>query len=192
MLDPTVLEEALHALGAVLEARGHALEIVTVGGGSLLLLDLATRSTRDLDIVALVQDGQYMAAKPLPEALVEAARDVGGTLGLGEDWLNAGPTDLLAQGLPTGFAERTERRTHGSLVLHIASRFDQIHLKLYDSVDQGPRSKHVADLRLLSPTRDELLAAAHWACQHDPSEPFRDELIKMLRSFGVDGVDDQV
>jgi len=92
--------------------------------------------------------------------------------------------------LPEGFAERAERRTYGSLVLHIASRLDQVHLKLYASVDQGPRSKHVADLRLLSPSRDELLAAARWTRQHDPSEPFREELIETLRFFGVqDGAD---
>ena len=145
MLDPTALEEALHALGAVLEARGHAFEIVSVGGGSLLLLHLTTRSTRDLDVVALIQDSQYVTAKPLPEALVEAARDVGDVLGLGDNWLNAGPTELLTHGLPDGFAERAERRTYGSLMLHIASRLDQIHLKLYASVDQGPRSKHVSD-----------------------------------------------
>src|SRR5688572_21439859 len=192
MLDPTILEEALQALGAVLEARGHALEIVSVGGGSLLLLDLTTRSTRDLDIVALIQDGQYATAKPLPEPLVEAARDVGDALGLGENWLNAGPAELLTFGLPDGFAERAERRTYGSLVLHIASRLDQLHLKLYASVDQGPRSKHVTDLQLLSPTRDELLAAARWARQHDPSEPFREELIQTLRFFGVDDVANQV
>ena len=192
MLDPAVLEEALNALGAVLSARGHAIEVVSVGGGSLLLLNLTTRSTSDLDIVALVQDGQYATAKPLPEALVEASRDVGDALGLGENWLNAGPTDLLTHGLPDGFAERAERRTYGSLVLHIASRLDQIHLKLYASVDQGPRSKHVADLRLLAPTRDELLAAAGWTRRHDPSEPFREDLIETLHFFGVEDADDRV
>jgi hypothetical protein len=143
-------------------------------------------------VVALIQDSQYVTAKPLPEALVEAARDVGDVLGLGDNWLNAGPTELLTHGLPDGFAVRAERRTYGSLMLHIASRLDQIHLKLYASVDQGPRSKHVSDLRLLSPTRDELLAAARWARQHDHSEPFREELIKALGYFGLDDVNDQV
>ena len=34
MLDPAALDEALHALGAILEDRGHAIEIVSVGGAS--------------------------------------------------------------------------------------------------------------------------------------------------------------
>ena len=190
MLDSTVIDRALQALGAVLEARGHAFEIVSVGGSSLLLLGLTTRATRDLDVVALVQNGQYTSAEPLPESLATAARDVGMTLGIGEQWLNSGPAELLTFGLPDGFAERAEQRTYGSLVLHIASRLDQIHLKLYASVDQGPRSKHVADLRLLSPTRDELVAAARWTRQHDPSDPFHEELLQALRFFGVDDVDD--
>ncbi|MFN8635489.1 MAG: hypothetical protein U0893_16710, partial [Chloroflexota bacterium] len=102
------------------------------------------------------------------------------------------PADLLTFGLPEGFQERVERRTYGSLTLHIASRLDQIHLKLYAAVDQGPRSKHVADLRLMSPTTDELVAAARWTRQHDPSEPFREELMKALQDFGVTDAEHQV
>jgi hypothetical protein len=192
MLDPSSLEDALRALGAVLAARALSFEIVSIGGSSLLLLGLTARVTRDLDVVALVEDGRYHAAEPLPPALVEAVRDVGDALGLGQQWLTAGPAELLKQGLPDGFAERVERRRYGSLTLHIASRFDQVHFKLYAAVDQGPGSKHVTDLRQLSPTPAELLAAARWARQHDPSEPFHDELLKALRFFGVDGADDQL
>jgi hypothetical protein len=192
MLNPAVLDDALHALGTVLASRGAAFEIVSVGGSSLLLLGLTSRVTRDLDIVAVIENGQYVSAKPVPDVLAEAARDVGAALGLGADWLNAGPTDLLRFGLPDGFADRTERRDYDALVVHVASRFDQIHLKLYASVDQGPRSKHAADLRLLSPSPDELLAAARWTRQHDPSDPFRSQLLEALRFFGVDRVDDRL
>jgi hypothetical protein len=192
MLDPVRLDEALHALGATLQIRGHSFEIVAVGGSSLLLLGLTSRVTRDLDVLALVQDGHYAPGAPLPPELVEAARDVGNALGLGADWLNDGPAQILDQGLPAGFAVRTERRTYGSLVVQIASRFDQIHFKLYASVDQGPRSKHVADLRQLGPTPEELLADARWTRQHDPSEPFREMLLQALHFFGVQDVDDEI
>ena len=151
-----------------------------------------TRSTSDLDIVAIVQDGHYVFAKPLPEGFHEAVADVGEAFELGATWVNPGPADLLTHGLPVGFATRTERLSYGSLVLHVAGRLDQIHLKLYASVDQGPSSKHVSDLRLLSPTRDELLAAAHWTRLHDPSEPFREELIKTLNYFGIQDADDHI
>jgi hypothetical protein len=190
MLDPLTLDDALQSLGAVLRARSLAFEIVAVGGSSLLLLGITSRTTRDLDVVALVQDGKYVPGEPLPAELAEAVLDVGNALGLGPEWLNAGPAQLLDHGLPDGFPERVERRAYGTLVLHVASRFDQIHLKLYAAVDQGPRSKHAADLRELAPTRDELLAAAGWTRQHDPSEPFRDELLKALHYFGVADADD--
>ena len=79
----------------------------------------------------------------------------------------------------------------GALEIRLADRVDQIHLKLYASVDQGPESKHVADLRALQPTREELLSAAGWARTHDPSEGFRAELDAALEAFGVRGTDEQ-
>jgi Nucleotidyltransferase of unknown function (DUF6036) len=181
--------EALEALAETLESRHLAYELVAVGGSSLVLLGLITRATRDLDIVALVEDGQYVQYSTLPEPLVEAVRDVGGVLGIGDDWLNPGPAALLDFGLPDGFAERAEVRDFGALILHIASRRDQISLKLYAAVDQGPRSKHIDDLRALDPSPDELRGAASWARTHDPSPDFRRELRSALRVFGVDDVE---
>src|SRR5688572_5887753 len=103
MLDSSLLAQALHTLGAVLEQRGLRYEVVAVGGSSLLLLGLIERSTRDLDLVAIVRDGRYLPADPLPASLAEAARDVGDALGLASDWLNSGPTALLDFGLPPDF-----------------------------------------------------------------------------------------
>jgi hypothetical protein len=186
MLDIT---EALKALSETLEARHLEYELVAVGGSSLVLLGLITRATRDLDIVATVEAGEYVAAGNLPEPLVEAVRDIGEVLGIGADWLNPGPAALLDFGLPEGFAERAEVRSFGALTLQLASRVDQIYLKLYAVVDQGPRSKHVDDLRTLQPLPDELRGAAAWARTHDPSPAFRDELAAALRLFGVDDAD---
>jgi len=183
------LDQALRALAQTLETRGLRYELVAVGGSGLLLLGLLSRATRDLDIVAVVDGGKYVKADPLPPALLDAVRDVGEVLGVGAEWLNAAPTALLDFGLPDGFAQRTEVRDFGALVLHLASRRDQICLKLYAAVDQGPTSKHVDDLRALAPTADELRAAATWARTHDPSPPFRDELRSALRLFGADDVE---
>jgi hypothetical protein len=61
---------------------------------------------------------------------------------------------------------------------------DQVHLKLYAAVDQGP-GKHEADLRALEPTRDELLAAARWTLTHDPSSGYRHVLEQALVALGV-------
>lgn len=151
--------QALAALSETLESRHLEYQLVAVGGSSL------------------------------PEPLVEAVRDIGEVLGIGPHWLNPGPAALLDFGLPDGFADRAEVRSFGALTLHLASRLDQIYLKLYAVVDQGPRSKHVDDLRALQPSPEELRGAATWARTHDPSAAFREELAAALRRFGVDDAD---
>jgi hypothetical protein len=111
--------------------------------------------------------------------------DIARLNGIDPHWMNAAPSSLVDLGLPDGFMGRTERRVYGGLILHLATRTDQIALKLYAAVDQGPDSKHVADLKLLTPTADELLRSARWARQHDPSSGFREILLEVLEHFGV-------
>lgn len=87
------------------------------------------------------------------------------------------------------FLDRLERRDYGEgLTVYLASRYDQIHFKLYALVDQGP-GKHEDDLRSLQPTDEELLIAAHWARTHDTSEPFAAILGQVLSHLGVGDVD---
>jgi hypothetical protein len=192
VISPDLLENLLAALGGLLQARGHAYTIVTVGGASLLLLRLGIRPTRDLDVVAIADSGEYRKAEPLPAALVEAARDVGIAAGVGEHWLNAGPAGLMDFGLPAGFAERAEVRRYGTLTVHIAARFDQICFKLYAAVDQAPASKHLEDLKLLEPSAEELVEAARWSTTHDPSEGYRAQLVALLRMLGTPDADSQL
>jgi hypothetical protein len=92
-------------------------------------------------------------------------------------------------GLPDGLIDRLERRDYGnSLTVYFASRFDQIHFKLYALVDQGP-GKHEADLRALTPTEGELLKAARWSRSHDPSEGYEQVLREVLAHMGVRDAD---
>jgi hypothetical protein len=80
-------------------------------------------------------------------------------------------------------------RTYGTaLVVHFASRLDQIHFKLFAMVDQGG-GRHEADLRELSPTPAELTAAARWSITQDPSPGYRSVLADALRILGVDDAD---
>lgn len=191
-IDRHLLEEALLTLGEVLEARGLAYELATIGGSSLMLLGLVDSPTRDLDALALVEHGTYRAADPLPLPLSEAVASVGRALGLSEEWLNPGPTELLRFGLPDGFSQRVAIRRYGGLTLQVAGRFDQICFKLYAAVDQGLGSKHAADLRKLEPTRDDLLAAARWSRTHDPSEGYHMALVATLLGLGVETTDADV
>ena len=184
-------EAALTTLGKVLASRGTSYEVAVVGGGALSIMGLITRPTKDIDIVALVRDGELVGARDLPADLVRAKDDVALSLGLASDWLNSGPTSLLELGLPDGFEERMTPRHYEGLTVHLAGRLDQIFFKFYAAVDQGPRSKHVADLRKLEPTNDELRAAESWARSHDPSPGFREMSRQALAQFGAKDDDDR-
>jgi hypothetical protein len=129
------IERALELLGRLLEGRGHSYEIVVVGGGALLLLGIIKRPTKDLDVLAVVREGAYAPAQPLPPELEQAARDIAQELELAADWLNGGPTAQLQSRLPPGFNERVETRAYRTLVVHVAGRLDHIYLKLYAAVD---------------------------------------------------------
>jgi hypothetical protein len=129
------------------------------------------------------------SSHPLPEPLRTAADIVARDFGLGEAWLNAGPTELLRLGLPHGFWSRIATRHYGkALSAHFASRVDQVHFKLVAMVDQGG-GRHEADLRALRPSREELIAAAVWTITHDSSPGFREELSQALSHLGVEDVD---
>lgn len=179
-------ERPLETLGRLLVERGLRYELFAVGGGALLLLGLITRPTKDIDVVGVVEGGEVIASRSLPQPLEAAVRDVARLLGLRHDWLNSGPAALVELGLPERALARASVREWGGLRLHLASRVDQIYFKLYATVDQGPASRHFADLRRLSPTPAELLDAARWARTHDPSEGFRRELVGALRDLGVE------
>lgn len=187
------LEEALHTLGAVLEARRADSRILVVGGSSLLLLGIVQRPTADLDVVGLAVEGRYVKADRIPPVLAEAVRDVGAALGLSEKWLNNGPASLFDFGLPRGFEARVTVRRYGALEVHVAGRFDLVCFKLYAAVDHsGDRaSKHLDDLKALQPSESELLAAARWTQTHDNSDAFFGELAKILAEFGVSVDDDR-
>lgn len=184
-IDSINLEEALIALGQLLADRNHYYEIVAIGGGSLLLLKQIERTTKDLDLVALVKHGQFVSADPLPHGLLQAAQEVGKALELGKDWLNVGPASLLNMGLPPGFMSRMHTRHYKGLTIHLADRFDQICFKLYASVDQGPKSKHFADLIILKPSPIELEQAKRWCISHDVSEIFESEIDKAMESINA-------
>jgi hypothetical protein len=180
-------DRLLTALGEQLSLAGYEYDLIVIGGSALLALGLVSRSTQDVDVVALAGVAGLEEALPLPPPLIDGRDRVARDFGLPEDWLNSqAAADMLRLGLPDGFMERLTRREYGpSLTVRYASRIDQIHFKLHAAVDRGG-GKHLADLRTLEPTPDELVAAGRWARTHDPSEGFLDTLTKALAYFGVD------
>lgn len=185
-LDDSNLAAALEALGLILQRRGSAFDLAVIGGSGLLLLEIVSRTTKDLDIVGLVEGSRVVKVDRLPAELESAAHAVGAQFDLPEDWINAGPSALIDFGLPAGFLARCTRMRFGGLSLSVAGRFDQIHFKVYAAVDQGPRSKHAQDLEALAPSHAELLAAARWCRTHDPSSGFGHMLVQFLATFGLE------
>lgn len=186
------VDRALRFLAERLEFLSAPVTLLLVAGGSALsALRLVIRTTKDVDIVALVNKAVHgeitlQQASPLPAYLEEASAEVARSLGLSKDWLNAGPASLLDLGLPPGCLERCVFHEYGPrLGVYFVSRYDQIHFKLYAAADQGG-GRHLTDLLALEPTHDELLDAARWARTHDPSLPFREALVSILSQMGHD------
>jgi hypothetical protein len=179
----------LGALAEQLATLDAQFEIVVIGGSALTALGLVRRTTRDVDLLAIAENGELRLAEPLPAPLLTARARVARDFGLAESWLNAGPTDLLKWGLPEGFMARVVSRQYGpGLLVHFAGRVDQIHFKLFAMVDQGG-GRHEADLRAIQPTRAELIAAGLWSITQDPSPGYKMVLADALRAMGVDDAD---
>jgi hypothetical protein len=189
-ITPDLNEQSLRALGEQIALRGERFELVVIGGAGLQALGMIERATKDVDLIALRSDGNLEKAKPLPDGLREARDLVARDFSLPQEWLNPGPTDLLDLGLPAGFTDRLERREFGAgLVVHLASRYDQIHFKFYAAVDGRGPGKHERDLRALDPTDAELIAAARWSCTHDTSAAHAETVSQALEYFGIHDVD---
>jgi hypothetical protein len=191
-LDRSSLDIALESLAIRLqENQAEAVEVAVCGGSALILTGVVPRTTKDVDVVALLRGGKLCSPAPLPKPLIRAAEEVAEDLRLDRNWLNNGPSrgegGLFQMGLPEGFADRLHSRRYGSkLTVHFTDRFDQIHFKLYAAADRG--GYHIDDLRALSPTPDELETAARWCMTHDVSEGFAMELKQLLEELGHEDV----
>ncbi|MFA6176756.1 MAG: nucleotidyl transferase AbiEii/AbiGii toxin family protein [Phycisphaerae bacterium] len=177
--------------------RSRSFALVVCGGTALNAMHLIQRTTKDVDIVALMDsNNQLLDPAPLPEELLVAAKEVADTLNLPQDWLNNGPSSgdggLFRLGLPDGFRERLVKNYQGEkLVVYFVSRLDQIHFKLYAAIDQFG-SYHASDLKQLSPSDEELLRAVRWASTHDTSEGFQAAVKLFLREFGYERLVDKI
>lgn len=192
-------EEAFRLLDERMAFGGFPpVKLVVCGGAALMATHLGTRQvTKDVDVVALLdEEGRLIDPEPLPDFLLREIAVVADTLSLPKNWLNNGPSrgdgGIFRLGLPEQFVERLSRHDIGSRVtLFFIGRYDQIHFKLYAAVDRSG-GYHADDLMALAPTGEELLAAARWAMTHDPSEGFRDMMIRLLRGVGFDAIAEKI
>jgi hypothetical protein len=192
------IDQALSLLAGRLDlAQTDPVRLVICGGSALIAMSLRRRTTRDMDVVALLSAAQVpISPDPLPDFLLRAADQVARDLGLFEGWLNNGPSrgegGLFQMGLPEGFVGRlTEKKYGPRLAVYFIGRLDQIHFKLYAAADQRDGT-HLNDLKALHPTAAELEAAARWAMTHDVSEGFKMVLKELLTQLGHESVAERV
>lgn len=184
------LQDAFRLLNNRLALRqAPHFNLVVCGGAALMAARFVERTTKDVDVVALLDDSMRLKdPEPLPEVLLEEVRAVALDLGLDKNWLNNGPSKgdggLFRSGLPEGFSSRLIRQDIGThLTLYFIGRYDQIHFKLFAAVDRFG-GYHADDLRKLSPNDEELLAAAKWSMTQDPSEGYRISVKRFMEHFG--------
>lgn len=188
------VELVLSALGEQLESLlDKPVELLVCGGSALNVLGLVRRATKDIDILAYIERNDkgetfLIKAASLTPELMTAAQKVARDFNLPENWLNPGPASAVDLGLPEGIMERVQTRKFGrNLTIHFLGRYDQIHFKLYASVDQGA-GKHFDDLLALKPTSEEIEKAARWSMTHDVSEGFKESLKILLNHMGFNDV----
>jgi len=192
------IDQALSLLAGRLDlAQTDPVRLVICGGSALIAMSLRRRTTRDMDVVALLSAAQEpISPDPLPDFLLRAADQVSRDLGLFEGWLNNGPSrgegGLFQMGLPEGFVGRLTEKEYGPrLAIYFIGRLDQIHFKLYAAADQRDGT-HLNDLKALHPTAAELEAAARWAMTHDGSEGFKMVLKELLTQLGHESVAERI
>ncbi len=171
--------------------------LIVCGGSALIAANLISRTTKDVDIVALSDNYMNLIdPEPLPEELLQAAKEVADTLGLSNNWLNNGPSKgeggIFRLGLPAGLAERCTKKDYGEkLKVYFIGRLDQIYFKFYAAVDQLG-GYHADDLTALKPTEEELIQAAKWSMTHDPSEGYKLSIKMFLEKFGYEHIVDKL
>jgi len=186
------IEQALKRLNAkMVYAELEPVEWVSCGGASLNLMGWVSRSTSDVDILCAAQvmakgKVRLLPGTTLPSRFADLVAEVGRELGLKAEWLNFGPAPLLDFGLPRGLETRLKRKSYGRcLALHVISRLDQIHLKLYAAMDPNTRIEtHLGDLIDLEPAEAEARAAVDWLLSRKTSAPFRRKLKQVLDRIG--------
>lgn len=149
-LDATHLDRALRATGERLAAAGGTgrARLYVIGGSAGLLSGWLSgaRSTGDVDVTEVEPAEAW-------DAVVRAAAEVAGAMGLPATWLND-TCRMYAWCLPIGWKERCEPlRAYGSLEVWRINRQDFIAAKV---VSAPSRPQDFEDLLAVTPTAGEL------------------------------------
>jgi hypothetical protein len=176
-LDDRRLNDLFSALGAHLAEAGVPVCIIVVGGANLAVRGLVDRTTRDVDVIARMEDvdgeRRIVRAEPFPPEFIAAVERVARDFGLPPNWLNAVVGRQWQAGFPPGFEEGIRWSSHGALTVGLVSEPTLIALKFFAAIDQGMKSVHWQDLMALRPTEDEIERAVDWVRSQDAGADFQ-------------------
>jgi hypothetical protein len=189
--DEATVNRSLHALGAVLAARGLRYELVILGGASLLARNLTGRATGDIDVLGFrLPDGSVRSAHEFPPDLQAASDAVAEAYNLPRRWLDDRPGSDFANAAPSGFESRLEAADYGPglRVWHL-SQADIVAIKLIAGAERWlePDNKHFSDARELGPSAEDVeraraFAERVWA----PASASWNHLEQLLEALGHD------
>jgi hypothetical protein len=175
------IDQALIELGRQL-ARLDSSEVRILCGGAsaLCMLEILSRSTMDVDALAILgKGGTLTKIRRFPKELQTAIQRTATTLGLDDNWFNASATELLRLGLPKGVVSRStrHRKQYGPcLTVQFLDRLDQVALKLFASMDPVKFRRHLEDLVAMKPKGKEIDHALNWMLGWKTSPAFRKRL----------------
>ncbi len=171
-LDHEIVHESLALLGELLAVRRERpLHLVVSGGSALLAAEIVSRTTHDVDVIAMrgEVDGDILDAHPLPEFLKDCAREVAEEKRLRPNWLNASTAMLMIdlRRFPGDFLADLLERSYGDwLRVSFVGRSGQIYLKFYAAVCRS-EARDLGDLRALAPDAVEAERAARWLLEEE-------------------------
>jgi len=197
---PEQIDGALQRLGSrLLYEYTEPIALVICGGSALNVLNVAQRITRDVDVLAIVEETESGIVlrhdRALPDDFRKVVAWVAHDLQLEEDWLNMGPKDVLAvYGVPEGMTKRWEERNYGpSLKAFFISRMDQVHFKLLAAIDPRARARHLEDLvQRIKASEEEVRTAVDWLLNRETSSQFRDRVRLVVRALGYENISSDI
>ncbi len=193
-LSPNTLNSLLQELADwLLLDDCQPVEWVVCGGAALALQDLQSRTTRDVDVLCEWDGLTVTCIAKFPDEIKTCIQKVADShpelRGLGNKWINLGPSKLARDGLPSGFEQRfTELKFGTTLTLQLLGREDLLALKLYAAADdQGSRREiHYHDLKNLKPTEAETGTAVEWIRTLPDFDEKRLSIQDTVRELGYD------
>lgn len=183
------IHKALTLLGKRMALNYAAdVRLLCCGGSGLCMLEILSRSTKDVDVLAVIgQDHSLKAIDAFSPEMERAIAQTAQALGLQDDWLNAEAAILLERGLPEGILERSAQHVsqYGPcLTVQVIDRVDQVALKLYAAMDPVKGRRHENDLVAMEPTKEEIQHAMQWLLSWPSNDAFKQRLAFLVEGLG--------